>query len=367
MTSTARVGVGIIGAGVISSQYLDNLTTFPDVEVLFIADLDASRARDQAEKYGIPGSGTTDELLAHPGIEIVVNLTIPAAHVAVAMQALEAGKNVWTEKPIALDRESGSALLAEAARRGLRVATAPDTFLGAGLQTGKRLIEAGRIGSPLTALVQFQVPGPESWHPQPDFLYAKGAGPLFDMGPYYLTALVQNFGAVERVAATSSTSRATRVIATGPRAGEEFAVEVPTHISALIEFESGASAQAVFSFQSALRRAGVLEISGTEGTLVFPDPNMFEGDLTLWSHSTDVPETISTQSQTGRGTGVVELARAIRAGVAERASGELAFHVLDIMVSIAEAAESGQFVAVDSTVPLATSLPEGWDPREATL
>lgn len=367
MTGSGRVGVGVIGAGVISTQYLDNLTTFPDVEVLFVADLDVSRAREQADKYGIPGSGTTEELLARPDIEIVVNLTIPAAHVAVALQALEAGKNVWTEKPIALDRESGSALLAEAARRGLRVATAPDTFLGAGLQTGKRLIESGRIGTPLTGLVQFQVPGPEAWHPNPDFLYAKGAGPLFDMGPYYVTALVQNFGPVARVAATASTARATRVIGSGPREGQEFAVEVPTHISALIEFESGASAQAVFSFQSSLRRAGVLEISGTEATLVFPDPNMFQGDLLLWTESSEEPETITTVSETGRGTGVVDLARAVRADVPERASGELAFHVLDVMVSIAEAAESGAFVAVESTTALAVSLPESWDPRESTL
>ena len=360
------VGVGIIGAGNISTQYLDNLTTFPDVAVLFIADLDAARAQEQAEKYGVPGFGSTEELLAHPDIEIVVNLTIPAVHVAVAMQALAAGKNVWTEKPIALDRESGALLLAEAQRLGLRVATAPDTFLGAGLQTGRRMIADGRIGQPLTALALFQVPGPESWHPNPDFLYAAGAGPLFDMGPYYLTTLVQNLGPVTRVAATASTSRASRVIGSGPRAGETFAVGVPTHISALLEFEGGASAQAVFSFQSHLKRAGFVEIAGTEGTLVFPDPNMFDGELVLWGDG-DEPETIVTTSETGRGTGVVDLARAIRADAPERASGELAFHVLDIMVSIVEATESGSFVDVASTVDVQPPLPDGWDPRAVTL
>lgn len=366
MTATGPVGVGVIGAGVISTQYLDNLTTFPDVQVLFVSDLDVSRAQAQAEKYGVPGYGTTKELLAHPDIEIVVNLTIPAVHVEVAMKALAAGKNVWTEKPIALDRESGAELLAEARRLGLRVATAPDTFLGAGLQTGRRLIEDGRIGTPLTALTLFQVSGPESWHPNPDFLYAKGAGPLFDMGPYYLTTLVQNLGPVTRVAATASQSRATRVIGSGPRAGEEFTVEVPTHVSALLEFEGGASAQSVFSFQSHLSRAGFVEIAGTEGTLVFPDPNMFEGDLVLWSGA-DEPETIPTTKIAERGTGVVDLARAIRAGVPERASGELAFHVLDIMVSIIEATESGTFVDVESTVEVQPPLPSDWDPRAATL
>ena len=367
MSGSGRVGVGVIGAGVISGQYLDNLTTFPDVEVLFVADLDLDRARAQAEKYGIPGSGTTQELLAHDGIEIVVNLTIPAVHVEVAKLALAAGKNVWTEKPIALDRESGAALLADAQARGLRVATAPDTFLGAGLQAAKRIVDGGGIGAPLTALALFQASGPEAWHPAPEFLYAKGAGPLFDMGPYYVTALVQNLGPVARVSATASTSRATRVIGSGPRAGEEFPVEVPTHVSALIEFESGASAQAVFSFQSSLRRGGFVEIAGTSGTLVLPDPNTFDGDVSIWRDGADKAETVSTTSETGRGTGVVDLARAIRGGVGERASGEQAYHVLDVMVSIIEAAERGEWVEVQSTMQLAEALPDGWDPREATL
>ncbi|MDH6181952.1 putative dehydrogenase [Microbacteriaceae bacterium SG_E_30_P1] len=366
MTGTGPVGVGIIGAGVISTQYLDNLTTFPDVRVLFIADLDTARAEAQAEAYGVPAFGTTEELLAQPDIEIVVNLTIPAVHVAVARQALEAGKNVWTEKPIALDRESGAELLADAQRRGLRVATAPDTFLGAGLQAGRRLIADGRIGTPLTALTLFQVPGPEAWHPNPDFLYAKGAGPLFDMGPYYVTTLVQNLGPVGRVAATASMSRERRTIASGPRAGETFAVEVPTHVSAMLEFEGGASAQCVFSFQSHLARAGFVEIAGTEGTVVFPDPNMFDGELTVWGDAAE-PETIVVESDTGRGTGVVDLARAIRADVPERASGELAFHVLDVLVSITEAAERGEFVPVTSTVEVQPPLPDEWDPRAATL
>ncbi len=366
-TGTGPVGVGIIGAGVISTQYLDNLTTFPDVRVLFIADIDLTRAEERATAYGVPGFGTVDELLAHPDIEIVVNLTIPAAHVEVATKVLAAGKHVFGEKPFSLDRESGKALLADAAARGLRVATAPDTFLGAGLQTGKRMIEQGRIGTPLTALTLFQARGPEAWHPNPDFLYAKGGGPLFDMGPYYITTLVQNLGPVARVSATASMARATRVIGSGPRAGEEFPVEVPTHVSALLEFESGASAQSVFSFQSPLVRAGFVEFSGTVGTLVFPDPNNFDGDLLLWGEESEEAETIPTTAIASRGTGVVDLARAIRGGVPERASGEQAFHVVDILVSILEAAETGQWVEVASTVALAESLPEDWDPRTATL
>jgi predicted dehydrogenase len=362
------VGVGVIGAGVISTQYLDNLTVFPDVEVLFVADLDVERARAQADAYGIPGSGTVDELLAHPEIEIVVNLTIPAAHVEVAREVLAAGKNVFSEKPFSLDRESGLELLAEANRLGLRVATAPDTFLGAGLQTGKRLIADGRIGTPLTAVTMFQGPGPESWHPNADFYYQPGGGPLFDMGPYYVTALVQNLGPVRRVAANHSTGRLERVIGSGPRAGTKFPVETPTHFAALLEFESGASAQSVYSFQSSIRRNGFVEFTGMEGAVVFPDPNNFVGDLELWTDASDKPEVVPAVGVTsGRGTGVLELARAIRAGVQERASGEQAYHVVDIMVSIAEAAVSGEWVTVESTVPAAEALPVDFDPKASTL
>ena len=363
---TGKVGVGLIGAGVISSQYLDNLTTFPDLEVRFIADIDLARAEAQAKKYGIPGFGTVEELLKDDAIEIVVNLTIPKAHVEVALQVLAAGKHVWSEKPFALDRESGTRLLDAAHAAGLRVATAPDTFLGAGLQSARRLVESGRIGQALTALTLMQSPGPESWHPNPDFLFQEGAGPLFDVGPYYLTALVQLFGPMSRVTAVASKAKATRTIGSGPRAGETFEVTVPTHVSALYEFESGQTAQSVFSFDSKLKRTQ-FEVAGVDGTLVVPDPNTFEGELLLWQDG-EKPETIeSTGTTTTRGTGVAELAQAIRAGRPERASGEQAFHVLDIMVSTIESAESGQPVDILSSVAIAPPLTEDWDPREGTL
>jgi predicted dehydrogenase len=363
--SGGRVGVGVIGAGVISNQYLENLTSFPDLDVRFVADIDLERAAAQAEKFGVPGSGTVEQLLADDAIEIVVNLTIPKVHVEVALQALDAGKHVWSEKPFALDRASGQKLLETAHAKGLRVATAPDTFLGAGIQSARRLIENGDIGAPLTALTLMQSPGPESWHPNPDFLFQEGAGPLFDIGPYYLTALVQLFGPVARVSASASRARETRVIGSGPRAGEEFAVTVPTHVSALYEFESGQTAQSVFSFDSKLGRTQ-FEVAGLDGTVVVPDPNTFEGELLV--HGADGVESLpSTGATEGRGIGVVELARAIRAGVPERASGEQAYHVLDIMVSTIEAGESRTPVDVRSTVEVAPALPEDWDPRAATL
>jgi len=368
MTGTGRVGVGIIGAGVISDQYLSNLTVFPDVQVLFIADLDEPRAAAQAEKWGVPGSGSVEELLAHEAVEIVVNLTIPAAHVDVATRAVQAGKHVWGEKPYALDRESGQALLAAARAAGKRVCVAPDTFLGAGLQTALRTIGSGAIGRPLNAVAILQSPGPESWHPNPEFLFAVGGGPLFDIGPYYLTTLVQTFGPVARVSATSSTAMSTRVIGSGPRAGTEFPVEVPTSYSALIEFEGGGSAQTLFSFESQRKRAGFVEVSGEQGTVVFPDPNNFDGDSTLYTAEHEDGATVPAVGSTySRGTGVVELARAIRADEPERVPGELAYHVLDVMVSITEAAERREAVLVGSSVAPSPTLPEDWDPAAATL
>ena len=365
-TRSGAVGVGVIGAGVISNQYLENLTSFPDLDVRFVADLDTERAKAQAEKFGVPGHGSVEQLLADEAVEIVVNLTIPKVHVEVALQAIAAGKHVWSEKPIALERESGRELLAAAQAAGLRAAAAPDTFLGAGIQTARRLLESGEIGTPMTALTLLQSPGPESWHPNPAFLFQEGAGPLFDIGPYYITALVQFFGPVQRVVAVASKAKPTRTIGSGPLAGQEFDVTVPTHVGVLFQFESGQSAQSVFSFDSKVSRTQ-FEVAGVEGTLVVPDPNTFEGDVVVHRGGDETDTVPATGATTTRGTGVLELARAIRAGVPERASAELAFHVLDVMQSAIESAESGSPVEVTSTVEVPPALPEDWDPRERTL
>jgi len=362
------VGVGVIGAGNISTQYLTNLTKFADLRVLFVADLALDRARAQAEAFGVPGHGSVEQLLANDDVEIVVNLTIPAVHAEVGRQIVAAGKHVWSEKPLALDHESGADLLAAAEAAGLRVACAPDTVLGAGVQSALRAIARGDIGEPLTATTLFQVPGPNAWHPDPEFLFARGAGPLFDMGPYYVTTLVHAFGAATRVSAVSSTSHTERVIAQGPRAGTSFTVEVPTHHAALISFAGGRSAASTFSFQDAQPRMGFVEISGTEGTIVLPDPNYFEGDSRLWRFGAEEPTTLTATGSTfGRGSGVLDLARAIRGGEAERASGALALHVLDVLLAISLAAETETPVAVTSTVDRPQPLPESWDPSAATL
>jgi len=228
------VGVAVIGCGTISDQYLANLTAFPDLRVLCCADLDADRARKQAAAYGVPAAVTVNQALARPDVELVVNLTIPAAHAEVSLAAVAAGKSVWTEKPLALDTAAAARLLADADRAGVRVGCAPDTVLGAGLQTVRRLIADGAIGEPQVALALMQNPGPDQWHPAPEFLFQRGAGPLFDIGPYYLSALATIFGPAAQVAAVGRRARERRVIGAGPRAGTAFDVEVFTHVSALI-------------------------------------------------------------------------------------------------------------------------------------
>ncbi|WP_432574415.1 Gfo/Idh/MocA family protein [Kineococcus sp. SYSU DK005] len=365
---TGPVGIGIIGAGVISGTYLENLTSFPDVEVHAVGDLFPEAAKARAEEHGVPHHGGIDAVLQNDDVEIVINLTIPAAHVEVSLQAIAAGKHVWSEKPVALDREGGRQLIEAAQAAGVRLGCAPDTFLGTGLQTALTALRRGDIGTPLTALTLMQSPGPESWHPNPAFLFQHGAGPLFDIGPYYFTLLVQAFGPVAAVAAVGSKSRESRVIGSGPRAGESFDVTVPTHVSALAQFEGGQSSQSILSFDSPLQRHGFVEITGTEATLEVPDPNNFDGDVRIRRTGSEEWELLaSTKALSTRGTGALEMARAIRAGRPHRVQGALAHHVVDVMISIDESIRSRSFVDVTSTVEAAEPLPADWDPFARTV
>ncbi|KHK95893.1 oxidoreductase [Microbacterium mangrovi] len=371
------VGVGFIGTGVISNTYLENLGSFPDVKVHILGDLNTEVAASQADKHGIAQSGTVDEVLAHPDVEIVVNLTIPKVHAEVSSNIIAAGKHVWSEKPIATTLADARALLDQADAAGLRVGIAPDTVLGPGIQTARRALLRGDIGVPIGAQTVMENVGPDIWHPSPEFLFAVGAGPLFDMGPYYLTMLANLFGPIAAVSAVGSRSRATRTIQQGPRAGTEFPVEVPTHVLAAARFDSGAVSQSVFSFDSPFARMGYVEITGTEGTMLVPDPNMFVGDVkivgkptvdTLMAASEPEWHTLEPVGvEAGRGLGVLDMARAIRTGVPHIATGELGYHVLDAMVAIEGAVESGESVAIESTVADIPLVPEDRDPREATL
>ncbi|WP_368074137.1 Gfo/Idh/MocA family protein [Agrococcus sp. SGAir0287] len=370
MTLQTPVGIGFIGAGMISEQYLTNLAQYPDVRVVILGDLDVARARAQADKHGVPFAGSPAEVLAHPDVQLVVNLTIPAAHVEVSLQALEAGKHVWSEKPIGVDLDSARALLARADELGLRVGIAPDTVLGQGVQSGLRAIERGVIGTPIGATTVMQYAGPDLFHPNPEFLFAPGAGPVFDMGPYYLSTLVSALGAIRRVSAIGRTPQATRTIKVGDRAGESFPVDVPTHVHVLLELERGV-AQSTFSWDTAYRRAGIVEITGSEGTLRIPDPNMFEGDLEVTRVGDDFRadsawEAVETEGAVGgRGIGIVDMVRAIREGRPHRASGELALHVLEAMIAIDESIRTGRAVTLDSSVEAMTPVETDFDPTRA--
>jgi len=368
MTAAGPVGVAVVGCGTISREYLRNLTSFPDLRVVFCADIDLERAKEQAAAYGVPEAGTMAQALRRPDVELVVNLTIPAAHAEVTSAALAAGKSVWTEKPLALDIATGQRLLEEANRAGLLLGCAPDTVLGAGLQTARRMIAAGMIGVPQTALALMQNPGPERWHPDPAFLFQRGAGPLFDIGPYYLSWLATIFGPAGQVAAAGHRSRDTRVIASGPQAGTEFRVEVPTHVSALVEYLQGAVATLILSFESPLPRNGFVEITGTEATLSLPDPNRFDGEIRLRAADADDWQVLPTAGAAdGRGLGVLDLARALRGGGRPRASGELGWHVLETMEAIGRSVAEHSFEPVRSAFSRPEPLDPGWDPKAGTL
>jgi predicted dehydrogenase len=365
--------VGLIGAGDVSAQYLESLLSYPDVTVAGVADLDVERARQVASAHGIGFGGTVAHLLDHDEVELVVNITVPAAHAEVALAAIAAGRHVWSEKPLALDRSSARSVLDAAAAAGVAVGNAPDTILGTAIQNSQRLLADGLIGAPSTVLTLMQGPGPERWHPRPQFLFARGAGPLFDIGPYYVTTLVQLLGPVTSVEAVGHRARAERVIGSGALAGTVFGVEVDTHVSVLTRFASGVVGTSVYSFDSPVRRQA-FEITGAGGTMEVPvsgfdGPTRVLRDAAAAAAGEDAAwETIAPPAdQRGRGVGVLEMARAIRAGRGPRASGELAYHVLDVLLAIEESAQAQAPVTVGSSAGLVAPLEPGWSAGSRTL
>ncbi|CAA9560338.1 MAG: Dehydrogenase [uncultured Thermomicrobiales bacterium] len=357
-----RVGIGLVGCGFISEIYLKNLATYDGVEVVACADAMPERARARAEQFGIAKAVPVPELLADPAVDLVLNLTIPVAHAEVALAAVAAGKSVYGEKPLTIAREDGRRLLDEAGARGVRVGSAPDTFLGAGLQTCRALLDGGAIGEPVAATAFMLGHGPEGWHPDPAFYYQVGGGPLFDMGPYYLTALVSMLGPVRRVTGSARASFPERTIGSQPKAGEKIPVEVATHVAAVLDFAGGTVATLVTSFDVWASEAPKLELYGAAGSMSLPDPNTFGGPVRLRSAGeegwTDVPVT-RPYAANSRGVGPADMAIALRAGRPHRASGELAFHVLDVMHAIEEASASGRHVEITSTCERPAPLPAG--------
>lgn len=360
--SNKPVGVGIIGAGVISEIYLKNCTeVFENLNPIGIADLVPERAKARAEQFGIAAM-TVDELLADPDVEIVVDLTIPAAHGEVARKILEAGKSAYNEKPLAIDRDEAKALVALADEKGLLVGGAPDTFLGGGLQTVRALLDEGAIGRPVAVTGMMLTAGHERWHPNPDFYYQPGGGPLWDMGPYYLTALLSLLGPVERVVATAGASFETRTIQSGPRAGETVPVETPTHILTLLDFASGPRGTLTTSFDVHDTNGSTLVLYGSEGTLRLPDPNTFGGPIELLPAGGDTWKPIEPRfpfTDNSRGLGVSDMARAIRESGQHRASGEMAAHVVDIMDAALRSSAEGRHIAVTSTFARPEPLRDG--------
>jgi predicted dehydrogenase len=343
----------VVGCGKISEAYLRIARGFPVLDVVAVSDVLLERAKARAEEFGVPKACRPEELMADPAVEIVLNLTIPQAHASVARVALEAGKHAYNEKPLAVELADGAELLRIADQNKLRVGAAPDTFLGGGIQTCRDLIDKGAIGEPVAATAFLAIPGHESWHPDPAFYYQPGGGPMFDMGPYYLTALVSLIGPIRRVTGSARASFAERTITSEPKRGQKITVETPTHIAGVMDFANGAIGTIVTSFDVWSHSLPRIEIYGSEGTLSVPDPNTFGGPVRLrrgreqeW---TEVPVT-RPHTENSRSLGLADMALAIRGDRPHRASGQLGYHVLEAMHGFLGASETGRHVELVSTV-----------------
>ncbi len=345
------VGVGMVGCGNVSSQYVAGLAPHPVVRLVACADADPSRAVDLAADLGIRALAV-EALLDDPAVEVVLNLTPAAVHPDVSLAAIAAGRHVYSEKPLAGDRTQARAILEGAERVGVRVGCAPDTFLGSSLQTARAEIDTGRLGDPIGFSIAFINGGPEVFHPAPGPFYGPGAGPVLDVGPYYLTALVHLLGPIRAVTAAARATFPERPVRVGPRAGETVPVTVPTHVVGSIELVGGAIGGFTMSFDAGATTAPRLELHGTAAVMVLGDPNTFD-DPVRWRPRDEDAWTVAPvagRPGLGRGIGLADMATGIRAGRPHRASGELAEHVLDAMLAIGEAAASGRRVEIGSRV-----------------
>lgn len=353
MTSASpyKLRVAVVGCGYISDIYLTNLAKFAAVEVSAVADLDMERARASALRHGIARVVSTEAAYADAGIDLILNLTQPAQHAEVARRALQSGKHVYNEKPLTLDLGEARGLLETARSAALQICCAPDTVLGAGIQTCRKLIDSGVIGEPIAATAFMTNHGHERWHPDPAFYYQPGAGPMFDMGPYYLSALVNLIGPIDSVSAFARASFAERIIGSKPKYGERIQVNTPTHVAGQMLFASGAIGTIVTSFDIWGAKLPFIEVHGTEGSLSVPDPNTFGGPVSLKVREgdwTDVPFS-HPYSENTRGLGIADLAQALQMGAQPRTDGQIGYHVLEVMHGFLAAATRRQTVAIDST------------------
>ena len=356
-----KVGIGVIGCGNISTKYLEALKHFPMVELRAVADMRSAAAEKRGAEFGVPGL-RVDQMLRRDDIEIVVNLTVPLAHTDVSLAVLNAGKHVHSEKPLGINTMEARKVMDLAAQKNLRVGCAPDTFLGGGHQTARKLIDDGAIGKPVAGSAFFGCPGHESWHPAPGFYYLRGGGPMLDMGPYYITDLVQLLGPVAGVMGSTSRPRAERVVTSQPMNGALIPVEVDTHVAGTLEFESGAIVSITMSFDVPQHTHSPIEIHGDKASLLVPDPNKFGGEVRI-ARPRGAWETVALSHGHAEGEfrsiGVADMAAAILADRPHRASGALAFHVLEVMEAFQISSQEGRRVAIESRVERPAPLPAG--------
>ncbi|MDO4337074.1 MAG: Gfo/Idh/MocA family oxidoreductase [Eubacteriales bacterium] len=353
--------VGVIGCGNIAQVYLEDFEKSyrRQITVAACADIVPEKARETAEKYGVPKACTPEELVRLPEVDIVLNLTVPAVHNSINRMALEAGKHVYCEKPLALSLEDAKVTLDLAKKKGLRVACAPDTILGPAIQTSRKLLDDGWIGTPFAASTNITGWGPETWHPNPGFFYQYGGGPLLDMGPYAVAALVNLFGPMKRMQCIATKALDERMIYSDPRKGERIPVEVPTHYSGSAQMANGVVVGMTMSFDTWKSSLPPLEIYGTEGTLQVPHPADFAGKIRLYRANGiidelegrgaveekdrwyEIPAILGGSVGNRRGIGVADLAAAIRQGRPHRTGEDFILHCTEILLSFDQAVKDG--------------------------
>lgn len=349
-----NVGIGILGCGAISDIYLTNLTTlFRGVKVLGVCDINDAAAEEKTNKYQLPSRyHSFEEMLADESVEVVLDLCPPLLHYEMNKKALLAGKNVYSEKPLAVEYEQAKELMEIAAKAGLMIGCSPDTVLGASIQTCRKIIDSGMIGDVVGCSANLIKRGVETWHPNPFFLYQPGAGPLLDMGPYYIGTLLQLMGRVKAVQGMSGISLKERVITSQPHYGEIIHVNVPTYVNALLEFDSGALGTLTMTFDVYKAHLPFVEIYGTKGSLSVPDPNCFGAPPILLYRPErgewfEIPAMFD-YAENSRGLGITDMCHAIKEGRKPRASGEAALHTVEIMEAILKSAENGTKIYLGS-------------------
>lgn len=362
MKKSGKTNIGLIGCGSISSIYFEAPSKFDILNIIACADLNMDRAQAKAKQYNIPKVYSVESLLADPDIDVVLNLTVPKAHAEICSATIQAGKIPYSEKPLGINREQGIALLDQAKDKNIRIGCAPDTFLGGGIQTCIKLIDDGVIGNPLAATAFMMEHGPENEHEDPDFFYQPGGGPLLDMGPYYLTALIAMLGPIRRVTGSTRISFPERIITSQPKYGTKIQVNTPTHIAGILDFYNGAICTIITSFDVWSHQLPHIEIYGTEGTLVVPDPNFFGGTVYLRYMNAKKWETVPFSHghvTNCRGLGLADMACAMQSDRPHRANGDLAYHVLDVMQAMYEASDEGKHIELKSKC----DRPQPFDPK----